>query len=330
MNQGRPSTTEQRCAFCGFVIPSTRVSGIDDHAFCSRRCHDAFARGEEPHAGRFGFKQFFTGVAALDDLLPWGMPANSFVVLAGREGIRHRGMQTELVWRTLTRGEPAIVITYVDPAVAIADHFLTYGWNVLPYLEGGDLHIIDCFSNRLREDHQSPSHQVAWNDHLDGFLDDSVTVISDTTNLRSVESALHATLERQEMVGAGVVVIDSLNEIELQSQETDTEQFIKEIRADVCNRNYVPIFASTTLSDAEDFAQRHAYLFDGIVDMRRDESLIPGARIKQLSVRKMDGVRYRPEWAAYDNAGRGFELYDPHADLEVFYPTSSNQFTMSP
>lgn len=313
---------EQFCAFCGFEIPTAPVESTDGRTCCSDRCREASAADEQPHAGRFGFKQFYPGVAALDALLPWGMPANSFVLLAGHEGIRHRGLQTELVWRALRRGERAIMISYVDPPVAVADHFLTFGWNVLPYLEAGDLHIIDCFSNRLREEHQSPSHQIPWNDHLDGFLEDAVSTISDTTNLRSVENSLHETLRDQEMIGSGLVVIDSLNEIELQSHEHGTEQFIKEIRADVCNRNFVPIFASTTLSEHEDFARGHAYLFDGIVDMQREESIIPGSRIKELSVRKMDGVRYRPEWAAYENAGHGFELYDPHTDFEMMYPTA--------
>ncbi len=312
-----PPPGDGSCGFCGFQIPSESFDGPAGTAFCSERCRQSHADRESPFAGRFGFKQYSLGVSALDALLPWGIPANSFVLLTGHEGIRHRGLQTELVWRALTRGEAGIIVTYVDPPVAIVDHFLTFGWNVLPFLESEQLQIIDCFTHRLREDHRSPSHQVEWNDFVDRFLQEPVTVISDPTNLRSVETNLHETLRQNDMIGSGIVVLDSLNEIEVQGVQHGTEQFIKEVRGDICNRNFVPIFASATQSTTEEFAQEHAYLFDGIIDMRRTESLIPGARIKQLSIRKMDGVRYRPQWVPYEHTGHGFEIYDPQHECEL-------------
>lgn len=309
-----------RCAFCGYDVPTEPVRGDDDTAFCSERCRDASAAGDEPFAGRFDFTQFVTGVSALDTLLPGGMPANSFVLMAGDSGIRHRGLQTELVWRALRRGEPAVVITFVDSPVAILDHFFAFGWNVLPYLESGDLHVIDCYTNRLREEHQTPEQQVEWNEYLEGFLDEAVTTVTDSTDLREVEDHLHDRLAAQEMTGTGLVIVDSLDEVEIQSQESETEQFVKEVRGDVCSRKYVPIFASTTRVGDGRFAQDHAYLFDGIVDMRRNESLLDGIRLKQLSIRKMDGVQYRPHWVAYENTGQtGFQQFDPHEEFASVY-----------
>jgi KaiC/GvpD/RAD55 family RecA-like ATPase len=309
-----------QCSFCGYEIPASPIRRPDGTPFCSERCRDAYGDGDEPFADRFGFKQFVTGVNALDALLPWGVPSNSFVLLAGQDGIRHRGLQTELVWRALTRDESAIIITFVVSPVAVVEHFLTFGWNVLPYLESGQLRIVDCFTNRLREEHQSPDRRVPWSRFLDGFLEDAVTIVRDTTNLRSVENDLLGALDEREMAGSGVVVIDSLNEVSLQGNELQTEQFIKEVRADVCDRLFVPIFASTTISEEGTFVQEHAYLFDGIVDMMIDENAVPGVRLKRISVRKMDGVQYFPHWAAYENTGyAGFRTYDPRTELDAIY-----------
>lgn len=311
-----------QCAFCGYPIPETPVRTPSGAICCSDYCRTSYEAGDDPFAGQFGFKRFSTGVSVLDSLLPQGIPSNSFVLLAGEKGIRHRGLQTELLWRTLTRGEPALVMTFVDPPVAIVEHFLTFGWNVIPYLESGDLRIIDCFTSRLREDHQKPAHQVDWNEFLAGVLDDAVSQVRDTSNFREVEDTLHAQLEKMKMMGRGLVAIDSLNEAEMQGREFETSQFIKEVRGDVCSRKFVPIFASTARTEDGQLADECAYLFDGIVEMRRNESLVDGVRLKQLSIRKLDGVLYRPHWVAYENNGSaGFQLFDPASEFSSVYGT---------
>ena len=312
------------CAFCGYEITSQPVQSSSGAFCCTSECRDALEAGDEPFAGRVAFKRFTTGVSPLDALLPQGVPTNSFVLLTGENGIRHRSLETELVWRALTRDEPAIVITFVDPPIAIAEHFLTLGWNVLPFLESGALRIIDCFTSRLREEHQTPDHQARWNDFLSGVLDEAVSVMSDPGNFMAVEDELHETLEAQDMTGTGVVVIDSLNEAEMQGHEFETENFIKEVRGDICSRKFVPIFASVTTTENGHPTSDYNYLFDGVVEMQRNETYIEGVQLKQLSIRKMDGVQYLPHWVTYAIRGpRGFELYDPETELPSVYGTPS-------
>jgi len=321
----------QHCDFCGYTIPDEPIHDDGSTVFCSSPCASAYRDGEEPFAGHQSHKLVSTGVNALDSLLPNGIPANSFVLLSGDEGIRHRGLQTELVWRTLQRGEPAVIVSFVDQPTAIIEHFLTMGWNVLPALEQGTLRIIDCFTNRLLEDHQDLERKVAWNEFLERFLEDTVEEIQDTSDLISIDNRLHSTLDSLDMVGTGVVVFDSLNELSLQNREHQTEQFIKEIRADLCKRLFVPIFASTTITQGETFSSDRAYMFDGIVDMRRAEDLVAGLRLKQISVRKMDGVLYTPEWECYEKIPTsGFSLYDPNTELNSVYGTQSRAQSTQP
>jgi KaiC/GvpD/RAD55 family RecA-like ATPase len=315
----QPATSSQPlCAFCGYQIPVDPIWITDAGlAFCSDRCADAYRAGDQPFAGGDSFRLVTTGVSVLDTLLPWGMPANSIVLLAGEEGMRHRGLQTEFIWRTLQRGEHAVIVSFVDAAISIVEEFLAFGWNVLPYLETGRLHVIDCMTNRLREEHQTPEIQTDWNAYLEGFLDDAVTLVRDPTNLREVETKLHDAIETLDIVGSGAIVIDSINEASVQGREVRLEQFIKEVRTDVCKRLFVPILTSTTITEDEDFAENNAYVFDGIVDMRHNEELIPNLRLTQISIRKMDGIQYRPDWLTYQSRGtQGFVAIDLGALIE--------------
>lgn len=309
-----------QCDFCGYGLPRSSIVSESDgaHAFCSEGCRSAFEAGERPFVGRHAYKRRSTGVTALDALLPWGLPANSFVLLSGAPGIRHRELQTELLWRTLQRGEPAIIVSLVDPPVAIVEEFLELGWNVLPYIESEQLMIVDCFTSRLREDHQSPDPQTEWNEHLRPRIDPVVTSVDAPTDMRAIENRLLQARETLDMTGTGIIVIDSLNELETQGQEHQTRQFLAEIRAEVCKRLSIPIFASVTTSVEESYSLEHSYFFDGIVDMQRAEELMPGVRIKRLSVRKMDGVGYLPHWVAYENFGDGFVLFDPDLTESVY------------
>lgn len=122
----------------------------------------------------------------------------------------------------------------------------------------------------------------------------------------------------------GIVVVDSLNEVELQGHESETRQFVKEVRADVCDRRNVPIFTSVTTNESETLSIQNESLFDGIVEMRRNESAIDGVRLKQLSIRKMDGVLAHPDWVTYENTGDGFRIFDPGVDLTTVYGTISS------
>lgn len=235
--------------------------------------------------------------------------------------MRHRGLQTELLWRSLRRGESCAIVSFVDAPVAIVEQFLSFGWNVLPFLESGDLHIVDCFTNRLSEKHQVPEKQTDWNAYINTFLDDVVATVRDPTELREVERKLYDAVESFDEISAGIVVIDSINEASPKGREFRTEQFIEEIRAVICSRLFVPIFTSTTITKEAEFSRNKAYIFDGIIDMQHNERILPSVRLKQISIRKLDGVGYRPDWIAYENAGyRGFVAYDPHTEFNRVYP----------
>lgn len=313
-----------QCDFCGYEVPESSVVSGDDspYTFCSAGCRSAFDDGDTSFVGRRAYTRRSTGVSALDALLPWGLPANSFVLLSGAPGIRHRELQTELIWRTLSRGEPAVLVSLVDPPIGIVDEFLSLGWNVLPYLESENLQIVDCFTSRLREDHQSPVRETEWNAHLRPRIEPIVTRVDEPTDMRAIENRLLEAMDAVDMNGTGIVVIDSLNELETQGQKHRARQFLQEVRAEVCKRLFVPLFAGATTSVEDSYSLEHSYFFDGIIDMRRNEDLVPSIRLKELSIQKMDGVSYLPDWVTYENFGDGFVIFDSDRTGSVYLSPS--------
>lgn len=56
--------------------------------------------------------------------------------------------------------------------------------------------------------------------------------------------------------------------------------------------------------------------------MQRNENLVPSIRLKQLSIQKMDGVSYLPDWVTYENFGDGFVIFDPDRTESVYLSPS--------
>jgi KaiC/GvpD/RAD55 family RecA-like ATPase len=224
---------------------------------------------------------------------------------------------SELVWRTLQRGEPALVVSFTAPPVAVVERFLGLGWNVLPALEAGRLHLLDCFTYRVEDRERMLARMNDWSTHLYDIAGPRTTAVRDPTDIGEVQSRLDGSLETLGMVDEGLVVIDSLTEFGSLVQPIRAYDFVKDIRADVCKGRFVPIFAGATFAgDTEQFPHDLEYLFDGIVDLEVNPEVVEGALIKRARIRKMAGVLAYPEWSAYEfTSGEGLVMFDPQVEI---------------
>ncbi len=171
------------CDHCHYPIPGDPEES-DDGRYCSTACREA-ADDDSTMPDPDAYKRFVTGVEPLDSLVPNGIPADSFLLLSGDEGTRRAELGTELVWRALERGEPAVIVSVANPPTATLERFYGNGWNVLPALENDRLRIIDCFTHRL--------------DDRDDFLDrrtDWSTLSARPRKIQSSRSAIRATVAR--------------------------------------------------------------------------------------------------------------------------------------
>ena len=321
-----------QCAFCGNWIPdpfyvspmsgdSVLPASADSTAsFCSRTCRSAFERDEPAFTGGSAFKRTPTGVAPVDAELPYGVPRNACVLLAGEEGALDAALPAELVWRTLQAGEPAVFVTFNDSAVSVIEQFLLFEWNVLPYLEREQLLILDCFTRHDDPPVTSDSTRSAWVEHVGRFAEGATRTLRDPTDVHELANKLRRCLDDCEMFNSGRVAVDSLTEFGTTVPSIRAHNFLKTIRAEVCKARFVPIFAGATVSDDDGFPLDMTHAVDGRIDLRLIEGdegppgeVPPGGQppevrlYRQLCVRKMDGVPSSTTWRHVDYApGRGF------------------------
>jgi len=312
----------RRCDHCRLPIPGERVTRDHEgvvYEFCSRACRNAVGSGDRVFTQFHGFRRMNTGVSVLDASLPQGIPRNSFVLLTDLAGTRTEAIQAELVWRALQRGEPVVYMSLLEPPVSVVQEFVTLEWNVLPSLEAGDLRIVDCFSYRVDDRDRMYERMNDWNSHLWDITEGATETVRDPTDIGQLQNRLDNALEAVDGHDRGLVVIDSLTELGSLVQPVRAYNFVKDIRADVCKGRFVPIFAGATVTgDVEGFPHDLGYMVDGIVEMRLNEELIEGALVKQLRVRKMNGVLTYPEWEVYEyTAGEGIVTFDPVAQMEA-------------
>ena len=307
------------CDFCRQPIPEETVSvTVDGRAYdcCSIACQEAVAGGESAFSRSHGHRRVDTEVAALDSSLPQGLPRNAFVLVSGEAGTRNRAVGSELVWRTLQRGESVVIVTFEEPPGSIVQQFFTLDWNVLPYLESGRLRILDCFTYRLSDRRRMFDRMDEWNAHLYDAADAATTTIRDPTDLGELQNKLDNALEAREMVSSGVVLVDSLTELGTLVQPVQAYNFVKDVRAEVCKGRFVPVFAGATRGGEGDrFPHDLGYVADGLVDLRLTEELVEDTLIKQARIRKLSGVLVISEWHAYEyTAGLGMVTFDPREE----------------
>jgi KaiC/GvpD/RAD55 family RecA-like ATPase len=294
------------------------TTDCEDYVFCSGACRDALEDAEFAFTEYHGHRRVRPGVSAFDASLPQGFPRNAFVLMSGEAGTRDRAVGAELVWRTLRRGEPAVIISLQEPPGSVVQQFLTLEWNVLPYLEKGQLHIVDAFTYRVSDRDRMFDRMDEWNRHLYDVARDATTTVRDPSDLGELHNKVDNAMKEREMVDDGLVLVDSLTELGTLVQPVQAYNFVKDLRADVCKGRFVPIFAGATLSGARDeFPHDLEYVVDGIVEIRLNQEIIADTLIKQARIRKLNGVLVIPEWHAYEyTSGTGMVLFDPEEEQE--------------
>jgi KaiC/GvpD/RAD55 family RecA-like ATPase len=316
-----PVDAVDRCDFCRHEISRTVVEGEFEgqtYRFCSAACRDALAERQFVFSEYHGHHRMNTGISGLDARLPQGMPRNSFVLLAGMAGTRSGALEAELVWRALKRGEPAVAVVYTEPPGAFVQGFLEMDWNVLPYLEAGQLRIVDCFTDRLEDRERMHDRMNQWNRHLHTASADATETVRDASDLSEVHNKLDGCLEDGEMSDRGIVVVDSLTELGSLVQPVHAYNFVKDVRAEVCKGRYVPVFAAATYQgDASEFPHDLGYMVDGLVQLETNNEIVQDTLIKRLRIQKMSDALSYAEWTAYEyTSGLGMVTFDPREQIE--------------
>ena len=318
----QPSTRDsEACDFCRMPIPEQSVEATVDgrrYHFCTVACRDELRRTTAVFTEYHGFRRIDPDVEGLDRALPQGIPRNSFVLLSGDAGTREDTLGAELIWRTLERGEPAVLVTFTEPPISVIQRFLDMRWNVLPALESDHLRIVDCFTSRIAEPDRFRKRLNDWNQHLLTLTDPQTVTVEDASATTEIRNKIDNSIGGLEMVDRGVVHIDSLTEFGTLVQPVQAYDFIKNLRANVCKGRFVPIFGGATRHNEEldEFPHDLSYVLDGIIELDLSGSVIEDTLLRRLRVRKMNGVLAITEWKAYEfTAERGLVIFDPIEEI---------------
>lgn len=323
-NEETVANRSDRCDYCSLPLPTDPLHAERDgviYSFCSAACRGASDRSDHVFTEHHGFRHVDTGVDPLDRTQPDGMPRNAFVLLADEAGTRTEAIQVEIAWRALERGEPVIYVSFLEPSVSVLQQFSDADWNPLPYLEQGQLHLLDCFTARQGDQGNFGDRLQGWNRHLDQVADASRTVVQEPEELRQVQSTLQDCLDTLAMRERGLVVIDSLTELNTMVQPVKAYGFVKDVRADVCKARFVPIMAGgTVVGENTGFPHDLSYLVDGLVDIRLSSERLEDTLVKELRIRKMNGVPSIPKWIPYEVTEEGvvaIEIPDDNGDNQA-------------
>jgi len=298
-------------------IPESLVEA-NGKRFCSTACRDRLAETETPFAAADSHRRIQPGVSGLDSSLPNGFPRNAFVLVASEAGTRDRALGAELVWRALQRGEPVVFTSFQEPPSAVVQQFIAMEWNVLPYLESGQLRIVDCFTYRLDGQGRDRlfDRMGEWNQYLSTVAQAATTTVRDPTDIREIENKLDNALEACEMVDDGLVIIDSLTEMGTLTQPVQAYDFVKDMRADICKGRFVPIFAGAALGSGggggDAFPHDLTYVMDGLIELGLEEARDDDRLVKQVRIRKLNGAAVTPAWQSYEfEPGIGMVVREP-------------------
>jgi len=311
----------RKCDYCRLVIPeepiTTEHQGVTYH-FCSEPCRKTLLEEDRVFTEYHGARRLDPGVSALRAGLPQGIPRNSFVLVSGEPGTRDEALFGELVWRALKRGEPAIVVAFLDTPISVVQDFVGLGWNVLPYLASGQLRILDCFSYRLDDPEGMAKSMSDWNRHLHRVAGESTSAVRDPSNpqgvLTTLERCIDAVVDEDDE--EGVVVIDSLTEFGSLVQPVQAYDFVKDLRAAVPKARTIPVFAGASrIDNGDEFPHDLGYITDGVIDLALTDELVQDTLMKRIRVRKMTGVHSISRWTTYEfTEGRGLVTTQPPAD----------------
>ncbi|MEM3394172.1 MAG: ATPase domain-containing protein [Candidatus Methanomethylicia archaeon] len=244
-------------------------------------------------------ERFKTGIAALDEVLPNGIPRNNMILILGEGGTGKSVFMVQLMNYRLNLGEPCIFICFDDIPLAIFQSAASFGWNFMDYANKGLLKFVDCFSFRMSPDKTSIPEYIIY--------------VENPRELYNLIDVVTTLMDKLEMKNRGAIFIDSVTELFSLSETAIALEAVKILRAECSKERNVAILGTfhfgIKLSD--DIEQILEYVVDGLIDLRYDPQYMQqGFLIKQFRVRKMKGVPHHTNWVNFNIDSSGIFKID--------------------
>ena len=227
-------------------------------------------------------------------VFPYGVPRNSFIVLAGEGGSGKSVIVSYIVKDFLLSGEPAVLVALDDDPRTVLDQLRSFGVDVDRYCNSKQLLVVDGYSYLMR-------------------VRRSVSCVEESLVPDSpdkIVEAINSVVERHSISGKGVIVIDSLNDVLMLLDPARVAMFVKSLRANFAKARDIVTIATlhTSTPSFREYLLAIEHIVDGIVETApiapELAQHIPIC-VRQLVVRKMKGVSTKqgPVLYGVDNEG---------------------------
>jgi len=231
-----------------------------------------------------------TGVTGLDTLIEGGIPRGFTVLVGGNPGTGKTILTSHFLYEGLTKGEPAVYVSFSESKMQFYDNFERFGMNFIDFERDKKFAFLD-FASVTRE---------------------------------GIGDALEQVLDTSRSIGAKRVVIDSFSAILLAFDNVNEARVAlhvvlgKMLRAEGITNMLiaeVPVGTSGIGSGMEEFVA------DGIIQLEHGSSdAIPAT----LKVVKMRGTSMRRESHVSVIGEKGMIVY-PKQHLEMLFPVSTDR-----
>ena len=86
------------------------------------------------------------GIPALDTILGGGLPRGTFICIEGDVGTGTSTLCTQFAWSRLLAGGRVAYYCIDEPPDTVINQFLSFGWDIKPYLEGRRIVVSDAYN----------------------------------------------------------------------------------------------------------------------------------------------------------------------------------------
>ncbi len=235
------------------------------------------------------------------DVLPEGIPRNSFILLTGSGGSGKSVLAINMVKYFLERRTPVIYLSLDDDPKSIVARLKSFDIDVIDYVKNDLFMIVDGYSFRIRDKKEKM--------HI------SVVEEVDPQNMDQVLFILMKVIDEKQLRDRAFLVIDSINEFLSHYDPQRIIEFLKNVRANITkNRNILTLATlHTSTQMLREFQLSLEYIVDGliiteIVIQPPLKEPIP-ISLRQLTVKKMKGVSHRIDSVLYTIDRKGIKLY---------------------
>ena len=186
----------------------------------------------------------------------------------------------------LIMGEPCIYITTNETPEEIEASMKTFGLDIEPFKERELFRIVDGCSWKLE---RKSSSEYAVNGQHNYLTSISIQIKKARQNLKNIR-----------------LIFDSVSELAALSNKEGVIKFLQVLTARIRSDEGKAIFVVASGAHDDNFINLLRLLFDGILEMKIDDS---GKEIKRLvRIFSLKGIRHKTSWATFKITDSGISL----------------------